>query len=999
MGVYLAFYFTLLLWLIQAVEPRCNETCGGVTIPYPFGIKTGCYTNSWFRVTCNETAHHGPKPFISRINLELIDLFGSDGDTVGVNNPVTYLNCGNKVNNCTTAPAAATAGVSLQGSPFFFPSNINMFGSVGCGNWVSVFSDIRTEPVAGCLQPRCGDQVTSKLGGCYAQISQHLVSYDATMREISNPGKLKFRNRSCTSAFVFDLRIMLNSSGPYLEFPDRIISIHTTHVPATLAWNPVNCDLEAERCQELEPSTPVPHKYVCKEKCGDVDIPYPFGMKVGCYMNDWFKVTCNQTCDGPKPFIGSINLQLLSVSFHKGTVVVNNPITYSNCQNKDEDNDGVSVNLTGTPFYFSDISNVFVSVGCGSLVTISRNSNDYPFGGCPQPNCSSVTMTSIVSCITKIPLGLGSFAVNMTGNYPSNSSKRSCGSAFLVDESMLNPLWTKCPDCNGLSSWTNVFPIQQQWIAPKVGHLPTTLQWGIPKSVSCELKEGSNSKCSSDGQYCWSKISSMHLCVCSIVDDFFTSGNDHSIDVCQGKGNCSDAKYKYCHLLCLNAPGHFCSSARHDRYEYSTTDHLCKSIALTSSPDQIPMKKPKMSSHQPFVIGCSTSVGTAIALLSAWRVYKVLKRSKSIQLKQKYFRMNGGLILQRKLFRNEGNVEKIRLFTSKELKKATDYFNVNRIIGQGGQGTVYKGMLADGSIVAIKKSKMVEEKNVDGKKLEQFISEVMILSQINHRNVVKLLGCCLETKFPLLVYEFIPNGTLSQLLHDQNEEFPITWEMRLRIAIETANALSYLHSAASVPVYHRDIKSNNILLDDKYIAKVSDFGISRLVALEKTHLTTRVQGTFGYMDPEYFQSGQFTDKSDVYSFGVVLVELLTGKKHISSTESEEARSLASFFLHSMKENSLFDILDQMAMKDGPLEEIIAVAKLAKRCLNLNGKKRPTMKQVAMELEGIKLSEEANDIQQKVDADLDIDDEIEPLAIAFFSTSSIIKDSVILSLDA
>ncbi|XVF65404.1 hypothetical protein PTKIN_Ptkin09bG0246100 [Pterospermum kingtungense] len=382
-------------------------------------------------------------------------------------------------------------------------------------------------------------------------------------------------------------------------------------------------------------------------------------------------------------------------------------------------------------------------------------------------------------------------------------------------------------------------------------------------------------------------------------------------------------------------------------------------------------------------------------------MYKVLKRRKNIKLKEKYFKRNGGLLLQKQLSSNEGNVDKIRFFASKELEKATDRYNVNRILGQGGQGTVYKGMLTDGSIVAIKKSKMMEEKKlVDEKKLEQFINEVIILSKINHRNVVKLLGCCLETKVPLLVYEFIPNGTLSQLIHDQNEEFPMTWELRLRIAIESANALSYLHSAASVPIYHRDNKSGNILLDDKYRAKVSDFGTSISVALEQTHVTTRVQGTFGYLDPEYFRSNQFTEKSDVYSFGVVPVELLTGQKPISSTESEEARSLASYFLHSMKKNSLFDILDPMVRKDGPQEEIIAVAMLAKRCLNLNGKKRPTMKQVAMGLEWIKESEEANIIRRRIDEDSDTDDEIEPSAMASCSTfRSIINDSITLSVDA
>ncbi|KAH6758254.1 Wall-associated kinase family protein [Perilla frutescens var. frutescens] len=311
-------------------------------------------------------------------------------------------------------------------------------------------------------------------------------------------------------------------------------------------------------------------------------------------------------------------------------------------------------------------------------------------------------------------------------------------------------------------------------------------------------------------------------------------------------------------------------------------------------------------------------------------------------LKEKFFKQNGGLLLQQKA--NEGTIRKTKHFPPKELDKATDHFNENRILGQGGQGTVYKGMLTDGKIVAIKKSKKVNEH-----RLEQFVNEIVILSQVDHRNVVKLLGCCLEDEVPLLVYEFVPNGTLFNLIHDPDNQFPTTWNMRLKIAADIADALAYLHYSSCIPIYHRDIKSSNILLGEKYVVKVSDFGISKSVEEDKTHLTTLVKGSFGYLDPEYLQSGQFTDKSDVYSFGVVLVELLSGQRPISSETTQDGKNLAARFLESMEEQILDSILDPLVKEQGQKEEVIKVARLAQRCLNLKGKRRPTMKEVATEL--------------------------------------------------
>ncbi|KAF6174191.1 hypothetical protein GIB67_033723 [Kingdonia uniflora] len=197
----------------------------------------------------------------------------------------------------------------------------------------------------------------------------------------------------------------------------------------------------------------------------------------------------------------------------------------------------------------------------------------------------------------------------------------------------------------------------------------------------------------------------------------------------------------------------------------------------------------------------------------------------------------------------------------------------------------------------------------------------------------------METEIPLLVYEYASNGNLFQHIH--GDSF-ISWDDRLRIAAETAGALAYLHSASSTPVIHRDVKSSNILLNGSLIAKVADFGASRLVPLDRTHVSTLVQGTLGYLDPENFHSSQLTEKSDVYSFGVVLVELLTGEKPLCPERSQDDRNLATYFITLLKENRFFQLLDSQIMNEGK-ERVVACTELAKRCLNLRGEDRPTMK--------------------------------------------------------
>ncbi|XP_027368311.1 wall-associated receptor kinase 5-like [Abrus precatorius] len=356
--------------------------------------------------------------------------------------------------------------------------------------------------------------------------------------------------------------------------------------------------------------------------------------------------------------------------------------------------------------------------------------------------------------------------------------------------------------------------------------------------------------------------------------------------------------------------------------------------------------------YLPSTLTYGVGAGLMALLMGTSWLYLIYQKRKLIKLKERFFRQNGGIILKQQLSVREDSSQCTTIFTSEQLKKATNNYNESMITGSGGYGTVFKGFLSNHRIVAVKKSKVMDQSQI-----EQFINEVVVLSQINHRNVVKLLGCCLETEVPLLVYEFVNNGTLFGYLHKGKETTNISWKTRLRIAAEAAGALAYLHSAASIPIIHRDVKTANILLDHTYTAKVSDFGASRLVPLDHTEIATIVQGTFGYLDPEYMQTSQLTEKSDVYSFGVVLVELLTGEKPFSFDKAEEKRSLAVHFLSCLKEDRLFEVIQVDFLNIENKEQVIEVAILASRCLRLRGDERPSMKEVAMELDRIKLVEE------------------------------------------
>ncbi|KAG2711416.1 hypothetical protein I3760_04G076200 [Carya illinoinensis] len=672
----------------------------------------------------------------------------------------------------------------------------------------------------------------------------------------------------------------------------------------------------------------------CQEDCGNVSIPYPFGIGNGCYVGDWFEIVCRND-SLQKPFLKTIYLEVLEINIAECTVRVSYPI-FSSCTNVT--NSTKNMKLEKSPFGFSGFyyTNSFVAMGCNNSASMRSIFPDdsVSYGGCNSP-CDRAPFTNgsrcnaTNCCQATISSTLQAFSTTIEPKNSSNNgygSSRECKYAFLVDRNWFETSFTE----------------------PKPNmSVPVVLEWGLDITTfySLPIKKNSTAreyKNSTYSCYPWRMLQKFTTMYCECERGY--GGNPYLVGGCEDINECVDPEYfnVTCTLdtRCENTEGFYrCVTAKNTKLF--------------------------------IIIGVSTSLGVLLLIFCGWGSYKVIKKRMRIKHKEKFFKQNGGLLLKQQLStNNKVNVENTKLFNSKELENATDRFSTDRIIGHGGQGTIYKGMLADGRIVAIKKSMVVDEA-----KLQAFINEVVILSQINHRNVVKLLGCCLETEVPLLVYEFIPNGTLAEYLNGQNEELPPTWDMRLQIAIEVAGALFYLHSAASSPIYHRDIKSTNILLDEKHRAKVADFGISRSVAIEQTHLSTLVQGTFGYLDPEYFRSCQFTDKSDVYSFGVVLAELLTGEKAISLIGTGDTKSLAAFFVSSMEGNNLFGILDNQVLKETKKEKITTVANLAKRCLNLKGKKRPTMREVAMELEANQMSQKASNLKQKYGEIEDVKTEI------------------------
>ncbi|XP_016473474.1 receptor protein kinase TMK1-like [Nicotiana tabacum] len=277
------------------------------------------------------------------------------------------------------------------------------------------------------------------------------------------------------------------------------------------------------------------------------------------------------------------------------------------------------------------------------------------------------------------------------------------------------------------------------------------------------------------------------------------------------------------------------------------------------------------------------------------------------------------------------------------LRTVTNNFSEDNILGRGGFGTVYKGELHDGTKIAVKR---MEGGVITGKGLNEFKSEIAVLTKVRHRHLVALLGYCLDGNEKLLVYEYMPQGTLSSHLFNWAEEGlkPLEWTNRLTIALDVARGVEYLHSLAHQSFIHRDLKPSNILLGDDMRAKVADFGLVRLAPEGKGSIETRIAGTFGYLAPEYAVTGRVTTKVDVFSFGVILMELITGRRALDESQPEESMHLVTWFrrMHINKDTFRKAIDPTIDLNEETLASINTVAELAGHCCAREPYQRPDM---------------------------------------------------------
>ncbi|KAF7080813.1 hypothetical protein CFC21_084824 [Triticum aestivum] len=662
----------------------------------------------------------------------------------------------------------------------------------------------------------------------------------------------------------------------------------------------------------------------CQSKCGDVDVPFPFGIGPECAMPG-FSLTCNDTGGRRAPFFS--NVEIVRLSLERGQAWMMNVISSAcyNATSRDMEYNYWILNLTNTPYRLSDTDNKFTAVGCRTLAYISdeRYTGKYMSGCvamCRRGELGALRngpCSGIGCCQTAIPGALQFYEVRFDTSFNTEEihSVSPCSYAVLMESSNFTffTSYVTTPEFNDRFH----------------GRAPVVIDWAIGNET-CEVARVKRDSyaCVSDHSECFNSANGPGY-ICNCTKGFH--GNPYLKDPglgCIDIDECADPQHYPCSVngTCKNIPGLF-ECLCPDGYRGDAKNGTCE-------------RPPR---NQTLGLGAKLAIGASVGILVALVGFlgvEVIRHKRSIKRQalnrqsDEYFKQHGGEILAEMTRDGHGRSIPFAVYTREEIEAATGSFNKANIVGEGGQGTVYKAVLR-GAAVAVKRCKEVDESRT-----KDFVQELVILCRVDHPNIVKLLGCCLQYEAPVLVYEFVPNRTLQDLLHPRNQRCGVTLGARLKIAAQSAGALAHLHSAER-PILHGDVKPANILLGDGWDAKVSDFGCSTID--EMTQVVPK--GTPGYLDPEYLLDYQLTVKNDVYSFGVVLLELLTGKKPLS----KERKSLTVMFQESMADGTLHELLDRGISDEANMAVILQVAELANQCLLAPGASRPAMRFVAEKL--------------------------------------------------
>ncbi|XP_073362693.1 wall-associated receptor kinase 2 [Aegilops tauschii subsp. strangulata] len=641
----------------------------------------------------------------------------------------------------------------------------------------------------------------------------------------------------------------------------------------------------------------------CLPSCGGVDIPYPFGIGPGCFR-EGFEVECINS----GPVLAGTPLRVVQLTLDPDESQVMLPIGWQ-CYNVSDPDDtynnwdygNTTMNKDGV-YRISNTHNMLVVVGCNTVGFVASKRTE---GGADasafNTGCMSYCNNSasaqdglcdgVGCCHVSIPPGLTDNYFNFREYDHSTMMEYSpCDYAFLVDR---NNYTFRRSDLKMNTKRTS----------------PVWLDWAIRGNSSISGDIPSCKQASKTDQYAC--VSTHSDCVDSTNGPGYNckcssgyQGDAYLPNGCTNINECANpAKYS-CYGVCSDIEGGYkCDCPAGYQSRYPRTERCT----------------------QKFPLAAQISVGAigGILVLAFLAFFFVLRKEK--QRARDFYRKNGGLTLEK--------ARTIKIYTRGNLKPVLKSTNV---IGKGGFGEVYKGVV-DGVIVAVKKpnGRSVLEK-------EQFPNEVTILSQVSHKNIVRLLGCCLEVDNPMLVYEFISKGSLEDNLHRADNKELLDLDVRLSILEDSAHGLAYMHSQTHNTILHGDVKPANILLDENFSPKIADFGISRLIAQGKDH-TRNIIGDMSYMDPVYLQTGRLTDKSDVYSFGVVILELISRKR---ATHSDNNSLVRSFLECHQTGESMTELFDKEIATTGDLELLNKLVQIAVECLNLEADQRPSMTDVA-----------------------------------------------------